>query len=242
MPRLSQIPFLVALVALSGVAMVVPVLHGYATGDANSGRPFFYGAITVLFLATLLGLATYAREEGALRRDALVSVILAYVLLPPILALPFHQALPDTSFANAWFEMLSSFTTTGATLYDTPGRLAPTLHLWRALVGWLGGFYILVVAVAVLLPMNLGGMEVLTGRAARAITSHCAAHRYSIGRAAQEHATEPDVPTCPPGGAHGHEEEDHAQQIHRHRDDRRACRGKREGHRQHHRQHHRCNG
>jgi trk system potassium uptake protein TrkH len=166
MPRLSQIPFLVALVALSGVAMVVPVLHGYATGDANSGRPFFYGAITVLFLATLLGLATYAREEGSMRRDALVSVILAYVILPPILALPFHQAVPDTSFANAWFEMLSSFTTTGATLYDTPGRLAPTLHLWRALVGWLGGFYILVVAVAVLLPMNLGGMEVLTGRAA----------------------------------------------------------------------------
>jgi trk system potassium uptake protein TrkH len=164
MPRLSQIPFLVQLIAISGLGMILPALHGYATGDANAGRPFFYGAITVLFLAALLGLATYARDDRGIRRDALLSVILAYVILPPILALPFHQALPDTRFANAWFEMLSCFTTTGATLYDIPGRLAPTLHLWRALVGWLGGFYILVVAVAVLLPMNLGGMEVLTGR------------------------------------------------------------------------------
>lgn len=166
MQRWPDLPLLVILIALAGLAMVVPALHGYAVGDANSGRPFFYGAIAILVLAVMLGLATMTRE-GQSRSDAeLADMTLAYLVLPPIFALPFVEALPDTRFTNAWFEMLSSFTTTGATLYDTPGRLTPTLHLWRALVGWLGGFYIMVMAVAVLLPMNLGGMEILTGRVA----------------------------------------------------------------------------
>ena len=73
------------------------------------------------------------------------------LLLPLTLALPFDQAVPDTSYLNAWFEMLSAFTTTGLTLYDAPERLVPSLHLWRGLVGWLGGFFILLLAAAILL-------------------------------------------------------------------------------------------
>jgi trk system potassium uptake protein TrkH len=59
--------------------------------------------------------------------------------------------------------MLSSFTTTGATLFDNPARLNSTLHLWRALVGWLGGLLVWVMAVSILAPLNLGGFEVRTG-------------------------------------------------------------------------------
>lgn len=62
--------------------------------------------------------------------------------------------------------MVSALTTTGATLYE-PERLAPSLHLWRALVGWLGGFFMLVMAIAVLAPLRLGGFEIFgTGGAA----------------------------------------------------------------------------
>jgi trk system potassium uptake protein TrkH len=92
-------------------------------------------------------------------------VAAAYLVLPVLLAIPFHQALRDTSFLNAWFEMVSSFTTTGATLYDDPGRLSASMHLWRALVGWLGGFFVLLSAVAILAPLNLGGFEVISGGA-----------------------------------------------------------------------------
>ena len=81
-----------------------------------------------------------------------------------MMAVPFHQALRDTSFLNAWFEMVSDFTTTGATLYDAPGRLLPSLHLWRALVGWMGGFFVLLSAAAVLAPLDLGGIEVISGK------------------------------------------------------------------------------
>jgi trk system potassium uptake protein len=72
--------------------------------------------------------------------------------------------VPDTHWGNAWFEMVSSFTTTGATVYDVPGRLPDAVHLWRATMGWFGGVFILIAALAVLAPMNLGGAELIAGR------------------------------------------------------------------------------
>ncbi len=85
---------------------------------------------------------------------------MAYVLLPVFLAVPFHEALETTSFLNAYLEMVSAITTTGLPLFDNPGRLGDSLHLWRAIVGWFGGLLIWISASAVLAPMNLGGFEV----------------------------------------------------------------------------------
>ena len=56
--------------------------------------------------------------------------------------------------------MVSSFTTTGATLFENPARLGDTLHLWRGMVGWAGGLLMWISASAVLAPLNLGGFEV----------------------------------------------------------------------------------
>ena len=52
-------------------------------------------------------------------------------------------------------------TTTGATVFEGPGRITEPVHIWRAMVGWLGGFLTLVTAIALLAPMNLAGFEVL---------------------------------------------------------------------------------
>ena len=56
--------------------------------------------------------------------------------------------------------MLSCLTTTGATLFDRPQLLPEPVHLWRALVGWMGGLMVLVTAFAILAPLNLGGFEI----------------------------------------------------------------------------------
>ena len=56
--------------------------------------------------------------------------------------------------------MFASLTTTGATIFDSSNLIAEPIHLWRALVGWLGGFIFLVIAFAILEPMNLGGFEI----------------------------------------------------------------------------------
>jgi trk system potassium uptake protein len=157
------LPLMVILLWIAAAAMLLPAAHAVATGDEHVARAFLYAAVLLAALTSMIALALAGRPLGPNpARTQLMSFALAYLVLPPVLALPFAQSVPDTSFANAWFEMVSSLTTTGATLYDTPGRLAPSLHLWRALVGWLGGLLILVGAAALLAPLDLA--EVISGR------------------------------------------------------------------------------
>ena len=93
-------------------------------------------------------------------RNQLLALLAAFSVLPAILAIPFYEAVRDTSYVNAYFEMVSALTTTGATVFDDPDRLEDAVHFWRAIVGWLGGFLAWLMAAAILAPMNLGGFEV----------------------------------------------------------------------------------
>jgi trk system potassium uptake protein TrkH len=163
--RLLNTPLLVILGVMAGLAMFIPAAHASINNAHRVAQAFLYSGLIVLIITGMIGLATANWRPRNVVRSQLASLVGAFVVLPVVFALPLSQALPDTSFVNAWFEMVSCFTTTGATLYDTPGRLAPSLHLWRALVGWMGGLFVLVAATAILAPMNLGGVEVLSGRA-----------------------------------------------------------------------------
>ncbi|ULB09686.1 TrkH family potassium uptake protein [Cereibacter azotoformans] len=161
----GSVPLIVVLMAGGAAAMYVPAAHALVLREHDVARAFFYAGTFLLILIAMVAIATGNRPPPRAARAHLTTLVGAYLVLPPMLALPFLMAVPDTSFTNAWFEMLSSFTTTGATLYDTPGRLPASVHLWRALVGWLGGFFVLTAAMAVLAPLSLGGMEVISGHA-----------------------------------------------------------------------------
>lgn len=160
---LRDVPFLVVALALVALCCLLPAGHAAIHGDAPTAQAFFYSGLMLLVLAVMLGIATRGRLVRHPARDRLAMLLGTYLLLPPAMALPFGLSVPDTSWSNAWFEMLSSFTTTGATVYE-PGRLPPSLHLWRGLCGWLGGFFTLLAAHTVLSPLNLGGAEVISGR------------------------------------------------------------------------------
>jgi trk system potassium uptake protein len=162
--RLLATPLLVTLSALAALAMLLPAVHATILDQHHIAQGFFYSSLLVAIVTAMVAIATANWRPANVARSQLASVVGAYVLMPLIFALPMVQTVNDTSFVNAWFEMVSCFTTTGATVYDAPGRLAPSLHLWRATVGWLGGFFILITASAILAPMNLGGVEVLSGR------------------------------------------------------------------------------
>ncbi|MGL4310791.1 MAG: TrkH family potassium uptake protein, partial [Paracoccaceae bacterium] len=116
-----DLPLLVIFSGIAGVVMLVPAIHATAVDDEETARAFFYAAIVVLMMTGLVAIVTSNFRTMAVARSHLVALVGAYALLPLIFALPFSQAVPDTSFANAWFEMVSCFTTTGATLYDVAG-------------------------------------------------------------------------------------------------------------------------
>ncbi|QMU57549.1 MAG: TrkH family potassium uptake protein [Boseongicola sp.] len=166
MARLRSLPLFVVLMGIGAAIMLIPAIHAYSTRDLNSARAFLYSAVLFLLLFTMLVLTTSNLRIRRQGRSHLISMFAFFAILPVMFAVPFYEAVPDTRFINAYVEMVSSITTTGLTLFDAE-RLPDTLHLWRAMVGWLGGLFIWVTAVAILAPLNLGGFEVISADSAR---------------------------------------------------------------------------
>jgi trk system potassium uptake protein len=160
MRLLRQFPAFVVLILVSAGLMLVPALHASRLELWPAARTFLYNAVFFALLGVLLGLATMNRRPRIPARYHLVTLLLAFVLLPLVLAAPLVGLVPTIGLGGAYFEMLSCLTTTGATLFDRPQLLSEPLHLWRALVGWAGGLVVLVTAFAVLAPLNLGGFEI----------------------------------------------------------------------------------
>jgi len=166
----ARLPLLVVLAGIAAVAMYVPAAHALALREHAVARAFFYWGTLLLVVVAMVALASRGHRPRDGGRGAVIALAGSFALLPPMLALPFHEAVGDTTFARAWFEMVSSLTTTGATLYDAPGRLPLPVQLWRGIVGWMGGAWALVAAFAILAPLALGGFEVAgSGPATRAV-------------------------------------------------------------------------
>lgn len=160
---LARLPLLVMLMAVGSAAMLIPAIHAAVTEAHAVARAFFYPSILFGTITLFLALALAGRPEDESPTRQLWTLLGLFVLLPLVLAVPFHLAVGNTSFLNAYVEMVSSLTTTGATLFDDPSRLSPSVHLWRALVGWLGGLFMWIGAAAILAPMALGGFEIRSG-------------------------------------------------------------------------------
>ena len=160
--RLLSFPLILILTGIAALMMLLPAIDALIREDHSVARSFFYASVLGLAFVMIIGLAMSGRERADNSDFAnLLSLLLAYTLLPLFLAVPFYEALETTRFLNAYLEMVSAITTTGLPLFDqNPGRLGDSLHLWRGLVGWMGGLLIWVSASAVLAPLNLGGFEV----------------------------------------------------------------------------------
>ncbi len=178
--RLSirDFPLIVILALVVCAAMMVPMLYAATLRQWDIARAFFYHGAFFAILATIFGIAMAHARWKATQQYQLAMLLLAYIVLPVLMAAPVEHLVPSITFGQAYFEMLSSMTTTGATVFDDASAIADTLHLWRALVSWMGGFLVLVAAVAILEPMQLGGFEIQA-----AFSPDTSRQRRSIGGA-----------------------------------------------------------
>ncbi|HRO16490.1 MAG TPA: TrkH family potassium uptake protein, partial [Paracoccus sp. (in: a-proteobacteria)] len=133
MELLHRLPVLVIAALIAAAAMALPAVHAAAIGALTVAMVFAACSALLLVLGVMVALATAAPPAAAPARGVLATMIGVYAGLPLLCALPFAILLPDTGLFNAWWEMLSCLTTTGATLYAAD-LLPPTLHLWRATV------------------------------------------------------------------------------------------------------------
>ncbi len=154
--RLKGIPVLYFALGALGLAMLGPALFALIERDWRSSRHFLYAGLFTVFGAAILSAASRVQARGqAEPRSELLALAGFFAMLPAFAAAPYWLLRPTLGYTGAYFEAVSALTTTGATLMDLPESTERALQLWRALLGWIGGFATLVAAAAILVPRNL---------------------------------------------------------------------------------------
>ena len=140
-------PLFILLLGLSSLLMYVPMLYSIRLEDWLYARTFFYHGTFFLILTALLSIAFASRQRSVKSVSHIFDLFCSFIFLPVFLAVPLDFLVPSIGLFEAYFEMLSSLTTTGASIFRDPRGLPDVLHLWRALIGWAGGFLMLVTAM-----------------------------------------------------------------------------------------------
>jgi trk system potassium uptake protein TrkH len=120
---------------------------------------FVISGFATFMLGALLWLGTRRFRRELKTRDGLLLVALTWVALPAMAGFPLWNFLP-INFTRAYFEAASGLTTTGGTVLSGLEFLPRSINLWRHLLSWLGGMGIIVLAVAILPMLGVGGMQI----------------------------------------------------------------------------------
>jgi trk system potassium uptake protein TrkH len=126
---------------------------------------FVYAAFICAGSGALLYRATLGHRRELRSRDGFLLVTLTWVFMSATATVPLLMALPGLSFTDAFFETMSGLSTTGATVLTGLDSMAPSLNLWRAALHWFGGMGIIVLAVAILPLLGVGGMQLYRAEA-----------------------------------------------------------------------------
>ncbi len=166
-----RLPLFLLIWGIAAVSMWIPAAYALALNDHDTSRSFFYSGLLGLFVVATIALASSNRIPRRGTLGQLAVLLACFTVLPLFLAVPLHDAMGNTTFLNAYFDMVSAMTTTGADIFPDPERLSAPLHLWRAQVGWMGGLLMWISAAAILAPLSLGGFEVTArGQPGRPVT------------------------------------------------------------------------
>ncbi|MDO4641186.1 MAG: potassium transporter TrkG [Neisseria sp.] len=138
--------------------LMIPTLFSYFYVDGTF-TVFAQTAFVTFIGSAVSWLATLNFQRELLPRDGFTLVVMLWVGFAAISAVPLYLYLPDMSYGDAFFEAISGLTTTGATVISSLDTLAPSLNFWRHMLNWLGGMGIIVLAVAVLPMLGVGGTQ-----------------------------------------------------------------------------------
>ncbi|TVQ56163.1 MAG: TrkH family potassium uptake protein [Rhodobacteraceae bacterium] len=157
---LARAPAPAVMLLVIAAGMPGPALLAIVERDWSSAQAFLQSAGLVAVAALGVGVALSERRGRTSARDEILLALFFFGLAPLAAAVPVWMATPDFGLGAAWFEMVSTFTTTGMTALPDPAATPRPVHLWRAMTAWLGGLGALMAAAAVFAPRNLGGYEV----------------------------------------------------------------------------------
>ncbi len=141
-----------------GAAMFIPALTDIVA-DNDDWRVFMGSALLTLFIGGSLTLVNWGHAGKLSLQQAFVMTIFSWIALAAFAAMPLALSQLNMSYTDAFFESMSGLTTTGSTVIVGLDDAPPGILLWRALLQWLGGVGIVVMAVAMLPMLQIGGMQ-----------------------------------------------------------------------------------
>ena len=140
-----------------GIFMLVPIIVQLIYSQFDSS--FFGASIVTIVFGTLFFLSNLDHEKKLNLQQAFLLTELSWLSIAIFGSLPFVFSNLNFSFTNAFFESMSGITTTGSTIIPNLEDMPKGILLWRAILQWLGGIGIIVMAITLMPIMNVGGMQ-----------------------------------------------------------------------------------
>ena len=140
-----------------GVSMFIPIIAQFIYSEIDSS--FFGSSIVTIIFGTLFFLSNLDHEKKLNLQQAFLLTALSWLSIAIFGSLPFVFSTIELSITDAFFESMSGITTTGSTIISNLENTPKGILLWRAILQWLGGIGIIVMAITLMPIMNVGGMQ-----------------------------------------------------------------------------------
>jgi len=148
------------LLCIEAIAMIIPLLFDLFYSNED-WQQFFYSSIITFFIGLVLFFSFKKEKNKIDLRQAFVLTILSWFFISLFGSLPFIYTSASLSYTDSFFESVSGITTTGSTVINNLDSLPEGILIWRSLLQWFGGIGIIVLAIAILPTLQIGGMQLL---------------------------------------------------------------------------------
>ncbi len=145
------------LLVVLGASMLVPYLIQFLYNE--NSHSFASSSFVTIFIGILFILANLEKDYKLNLRQTFLFSTLAWLTVALFGSLPFMLSSKEFTFSEAFFESMSGITTTGATIITDLDNSPKSILLWRAIMQWLGGIGIVVMAITILPLLKVGGMQ-----------------------------------------------------------------------------------
>ena len=139
-----------------GIFMAIPIILQLVFSELDSS--FIASSVITLVFGVLFVLSNLDYNKKINLQQAFLLTTLSWLTIAIFGALPFYFSNLNLSFTDSFFESMSGLTTTGSTVITNLEIVPKSILLWRALLQWLGGIGIIVMAITLMPIMNIGGM------------------------------------------------------------------------------------
>ncbi len=140
-----------------GIFMLIPIIAQFFYNEIDSS--FLSASIVTIIFGTLFFLSNLDHDKKLNLQQAFLVTALSWLSIAIFSSLPFIFSHTNFSITNAFFESMSGITTTGSTIISNLESMPKGILLWRAILQWLGGIGIIVMAITLMPIMNVGGMQ-----------------------------------------------------------------------------------